>query len=172
MPRLPDKPERRALYEPMLWLVIALPAASVVAGIATLLIALRAGGADAISTQVQRTAQIQVEDLAPDRRADALELTATLQLDRGTGAVGTILTQPGVVADLQLRLLLQHPAEARADHATMLVRSGERWLGRLEPVPAAHAWNLQLVSGDGRWRLWGRLEAGASSATLRPRLEH
>ena len=44
----PPAPHRPAWREPMVWLVTALPAAVLVAGISTLVIAIRAGGDDAL----------------------------------------------------------------------------------------------------------------------------
>ena len=64
-----DRPQatRPAWKEPMVWLVAAIPAASVVASVALLVSAARSSGNDdAVADRVQRTAQIQVADLAPD----------------------------------------------------------------------------------------------------------
>ena len=65
----------------MVWLVVALPLASVVAGIALLVIAARSGSNDAVADPVQRTAQIQVADLGSDALARQLRLTAILRTD-------------------------------------------------------------------------------------------
>lgn len=59
----PDPP-RSAWREPMLWLVIGIPAATILAGLTTLAIA--AGGPEmARASGVRVTAQIQVEQPAP-----------------------------------------------------------------------------------------------------------
>lgn len=157
---------RPAWHEPMLWLVIALPALSVIAGFSTLFIAVRAGGADAIPFTVQRTAQIQVEDLRADRQAAALGLRAQLQVDPLSGAL-TLQLHPTPPADLQLRLLLAHPGRADADQQIVLTRSGAAWHGRISAA-SPHAWNLQLRASDGSWRLRGRLLAGSSQTELQP----
>ena len=57
-----------ASREPMLFLVIALPAAAVAAGIATLVLAM-GGAGDAGDARVRRVAQTQTADLAPDLAA-------------------------------------------------------------------------------------------------------
>ena len=158
---------RPAWREPMLWLVIALPALSVIAGLSTLFIALRAGGADAIPFEVQRTAQIQVEDLRADRQAAQLGLHAQLSIDPLTGAL-TLKLSPLPPADLQLHLLLAHPGMADADQQLLLTRSGAAWYGRIGSKASPHAWNLQLRASDGRWRLRGRLPAGSDSTELSP----
>ena len=61
--------ERPFLREPMVWLMLGLPLASVVAGVGLLVAAVRSGGADEVTDVVQGTAQIQVSTLGPDARA-------------------------------------------------------------------------------------------------------
>jgi len=54
----------------MVWLVFAIPAASVVAAFALLAAAARSSGTDdLVADKVQRTAQLQVADLGPDANA-------------------------------------------------------------------------------------------------------
>lgn len=66
----------RAWREPMVWLMLAIPLATIAGGIAT--IRLVAGPLDAAPEPVQRRAQIQSTDLAPDLRARTLGLQVTL----------------------------------------------------------------------------------------------
>ena len=160
---------RPAAREPMLWLVVALPVFAVVAGIATLVLALRSGGADAVPSQVRRTAQIQVADLSADQLALRAKLRATLQVDVGTGALELRLLGAAASPPPTLRLDLVHPLHAEADRSLILVASGSTWHGRIDPA-RTHAWNLRLVSIDASWRLIGRLEREAAQATLRPAL--
>jgi hypothetical protein len=161
---------RAAWREPMLWLVFGLPFAVVVAGIATLLIALRAGGADVVPTTVRRTAQIQVEELAADREALRLALAGDLIWQPDTGALRLQLRGLSLPADAELRLHLTHPRDAAADRELRLVRGGDAWHGRLDPGLDLR-WNLELVPPDARWRLAGRWERGMRSVALRPRLQ-
>src|SRR3546814_12127144 len=76
--------------EPMVWLMLALPAAAVVAGLSTVVIAVRASGDDAIPESIRRTAQMQEADLAADQQALQRHLCASVQLTRSTGAVQEI----------------------------------------------------------------------------------
>ena len=47
--------DRKSFWrEPMVWLVFGLPLASIVAGVTLVVIAVRSGGADTVSDQVQR----------------------------------------------------------------------------------------------------------------------
>lgn len=164
-----DAPQRAPWREPMVWLVWGLPALVVIAGISTVVIAMRAGGGDRVPVEVRRTAQVQVEDLSADRETLRRGLAGTLQLDPGTGALQVELhgTLDPVPAALRLRLL--HPGRGELDRELPLARAGEAWLGRLEGT-REHAWNLDLAPQDGSWRLSGRLEPDQHDAALKPRL--
>lgn len=154
--------------EPMAWVVWGLPAVVVVAAIATLVIAIRAGGTDAWPAQVRRTAQVQIEDLAPDRAAIAMNLKGSLSIDAATGAVRVRLENlPATV--MQVRLDLIHPARADGDAQVSLVRNGDQFLGRLA-VPATQVWSVQASDPDGAWRVAGRFEPGRGEAALTPAL--
>jgi uncharacterized protein len=160
-------PERRSAWrEPMLWLVAGLPAASVVAGIALLVVIAR-DNVDALSAGVHRTAQIQAEDTRADEEALRRGLSATVR--RGVAPDGLVLELHGDAGDtMALRLYLLHPAIAAHDRELSLERiDAQHW--RATEMPAAtNAWHLRLESADGRWRLAGRLEAAAGRAALEP----
>lgn len=166
---MPPVDTRPWFREPMLWLVIALPLAAVVAGISTVVIAVRAGGADSVSDAVRRTAQVQVADLAADRRAADLGLSATLDIDRETGALRVALAGDDAVRPERLRLAVTHPTAAADDVVLPLLRQGDIWLGRFGG-DLGHDWKLVLAPEDGRWRLVARLPAGTSAARLLPAL--
>ncbi len=162
-------PSARAWFgEPMVWLVVGLPAIVVGAAIATLVIAIRSGGADAWPTQVRRTAQIQVEDLAADRAAIAMGLKGVLSINADTGAV-RIALENLPASTMQVRLDLIHPARADGDVQLMLVRSGEVFLGRLD-VAEMQVWSVQVSAPDGAWRIAGRFEPGLGEVPLLPAL--
>lgn len=153
--------------EPMLWLVVALPAAVVVAGIATLVIAIRAGGSDAIPDEVRRTAQIQVADLGADARAQALGLSALVRVD---GDALEVLPVSGALPrDAVLTLRLRHPTRAAGDRELVLQPSVLGW--RVDhTLERGHDWRLELVPADRSWRLRGRLPAGLLAARVSPAL--
>ena len=140
----------------------------VIAGFATLALAMRDGGADSTPSEVRRTAQIQVEDTSAEQRAAAMGMEGRMERDAQTGALTLTLTLTAQVAvdESQLQLRLLHPSRAAQDRTVLLARAGTTWHGRIEP--AAHAWNLRLEPQDGRWRLAGRLAVDATEASLRP----
>ncbi len=155
--------------EPMLALVIGLPAAAVVAGIATLVIA-ASGPSESMDLGVRRVAQTQTADLAPDHAAARLGLEASVSLD-AAGALEARI-EPAYPAPGRLELTLRHSADPRRDRIVTLVRSGDaRYAGRLPAPLDAGAYNLMLAPADGSWRIVGRLDRGADRAALRAALD-
>lgn len=154
--------------EKMVWLMLALPAAAVMAGVATLIIALRAGGQDSVPDPVRRSAQIQTGDLSADARATRLGLSGILRIDIETGAVAVELQPRPEATVLELHLI--HPVDATADRSTSLTPGTDAWLGRVSDFDAGHAWRVRLAASDGNWRIHGRLPAGSRMTELKPAL--
>jgi hypothetical protein len=151
--------------EPMLALVWGLPLAAVVAGIATLVIAARTS--DEGDRRVRRVAQTQTADLAPDRAAARLGLSATVSFDaEGVVHVTLDVAQAG---DATLELSLRHGTDPRRDREVTLARvEGAAYAGLLPCPLEAGAYNAELTPADAGWRLVGRLEDGAVRVALSP----
>lgn len=159
--------ERPALREPMVWLMIGLPAASVIAGIALVVTAVRSGGADTVHDEVRRTAQIQVAELGPDALAESMKLSAVLRLEAAAIDVLPVTGEFG--RDRPLTLILSHPTDASQDRQLILRPSALGW--RITgDLGTSHDWIAQLAPADGRWRVRGRLKAGQRAAHLGPAL--
>ena len=152
---------RPAWREPMVWLMLAIPAATLVAGFATLRIA-RAGGLDAAPEPVRRTLQAQVADLAPDARAAALRLQAEVRVD-AAGRVDVAL--PAQVMDGTPTLRLVHPTRAAEDRTWIRAADGT-WTGPSLPARARGQWILEDVAQG--WRLVGRWPGEDGVAALQP----
>lgn len=164
---------------PMLWLIVGLPAAVVVAGFATLAIAIESGGSDAIPDAVRRTAQIQTTELGPDERAAALKLSAVLSVHSGdSGHALELLPATGAFIDngsaqsrrlraQPLRLLLQHPTRAAEDRELRLLPTANGWRVA-STLDGSHDWRLQVLPEGGAWRLHARLPAGQRGVLLTP----
>ena len=173
-------PERNASpwRNPMVWLMVGFPLAAVVAGTATLVIAIRAGGNDASTDDVRRTAQIQTTELGPDERAAALKLSAVLSVHNTEGeaalellpATGAFVGTAGESRKLRaqpLRLLLQHPTRAEEDRELRLLPTATGW--RVEhALDLSHDWRLQVMPEGGAWRLRARLPAHQRGVLLAP----
>ena len=107
-----DDRKRHALREPMVWLVIALPLAAVLASIWLVVVSSRGGSVDSVADEVQRTGQIQTTDLGPDQRAAALRLGAVLQSEGGMLRVFPAGGEFRRGEPLRLRLLHPHSEDA------------------------------------------------------------
>ena len=164
---------RLAWKEPMVWLVVVLPALAVIASIALLIAAARSSGNnDMVADSVQHTGQIQEADIGPDARAMALKLGAVLQSEDGMLRVfpaggDFLLSQP-----LQLKLL--HPNRQDDDVHLTLVPDALGWHVKHATDPG-NDWNVQLSDGDAShdvsWRLRGRLPRGQRATHLGPALD-
>lgn len=163
-----EKRDRPALREPMVWLLIALPLAAVVASIWLVVVSMRGGSIDSVRDEVQRTGQIQTTDLGPDERAAQLHLGAVLQ------SQGDMLrvfpTQGGFQRGKPLRLVLLHPQSEDADKVLTLLPDDLGWHVK-HSIDPSHDWNLQLGDPPGSWRLRGRLPRGQHAAHLGPALD-
>lgn len=151
----------------MVWLMIGLPTASVVAGILLVVTAVRSGGADEVGDDVQRRAQIQVTELAPDELAREMKLSAVLRVQDG---VVEVLPVSGDIPRTQsLQLSLSHPTDATQDRQLVLAPIASGW--RLStPLAGGHDWIAKLEPANGRWRLLGRLPSGRQAVRLAPAL--
>ena len=151
--------------EPMLWLVIGLPLASVVAGVGLVIVASRSGSSDSLAEDVQRVAQIQTTDMGPDHEAGTRKLSAIVRIEEGTLEVIPVTGEFDRKAPLRLTLL--HPAQAQGDRVLELLPSARGWKLQVA-LDDAHDWKLQLQPADARWRLKGRLPRQQHAARLAP----
>lgn len=155
---------RAAWREPMLWLALAIPAATVAGGIGTLRVA--RGGLDAAPESVRRTAQAQVADLAPDLQAATRGLAATMRID-DEGRIALAL--PADIADDRATLTLVHPTRADADLHWTRAAAGATWIGpRVSPQARGH-WIIEAASRQ--WRLVGAQAPAARVVELRPAVQ-
>lgn len=154
---------RPAWRQPMFWLVLAIPLATLVAGWHLLGVAGGERATDSSPDRVRRTAQVQVTDLTADEIAAQRALSAWLHVD------GEQLRIDASVADYALRLLLVHPTDSELDRELSFTRTGDGWQG--PPLPdAGVAWHLRLQPLDGSWRLVGRWRPGHDRCELQPAL--
>lgn len=153
--------------QPVVWLVIALPALSVIGGVSMLF--LSDAPPDAVADPVKRTAQVQQTDLSRDVEAQRLGLVARVRRTGDTIDVAAV--GPGLDRAVPLELILRHPVRASEDRTVALVSSGGGWSARVAALDDAHDWILELAPTDRRWRLVGRWKTDAQDATLRPALD-
>ena len=158
-------PEPRRRFNPVLWLAIGIPAATVVAGVWTLFVASGDSATDSHPDQVRRTAQVQEASLEADQTAAREGLSARVQIGIDHVLV-TVSPTAGTHAPV---LTLRHPIEAALDRELPLSPYPGGWRAD-KPLVAKHGWQVQLVSADGRWRLVGRYRPGDTQLALKPAL--
>jgi uncharacterized protein len=162
-------PERSWFMEPMVWLVIGIPFATVIAGISTVATAFNVGNVDSVIDPVKRTGKMQEFKMSGDREAARLGLLAEGQIDADTHALRLRLAGDLPTA-ATLKLTFAHPVRTSEDRTTVVVAHGATdFLGRAE-IELDHDWNLILAPEDGSWRLVGRFEAHAERFQLMPAL--
>lgn len=153
---------------PVMWLVLGLPAAAVIASVLLLIVATRTdGGTDTVAEEVTRISRVQTSNLGPDAQAAELKLSAVLRVDEGL--VQVIPVSGTFDRGATLHLILEHPALTSRDLRLELSPSEEGWHVESE-VEADHDWIVQLTAADGSWRLRGRLPTGQQAARLAPAL--
>ncbi|HEY4583515.1 MAG TPA: FixH family protein [Lysobacter sp.] len=162
-----DNRERSKWSNPVMWLVVGLPLASVVFGIGLVVIAGR-GSNDAVVDPVRRTAQVQVTDIGPDALAQRRKLSAVVRV--AGDAIEVIPVDGDFDRKAPLRLSLLHPSRSSDDRTLTLLPTETGW--RVEQAPGAgNDWNLRLQPLDGSWRIDGRLPRGQQAAHLAPALK-
>ena len=154
------KPWRR---NPAAWLMILIPAATVVAGFWTLWLAASESGVDSNPDLVRRTAQIQVTSLAPDQAAARLGLRGRVWFD-GDAMLVAVTPSSGAVAP---QLQQVHPIESSLDRHFDLRPDPRGWRADAS-LAGREAWHVRLVAADGSWRLVGRYRPGDTEISLEP----
>ncbi|KFL36629.1 FixH family protein [Arenimonas donghaensis] len=150
---------------PVLWLVLAIPLATILAGIWTLIVVSGESAVDADPDPVRRTAQVQVASIDADAEAARRGLTATLRLDEGSA----LLRLDQATGPQAPALQLVHPLESTLDRQLQLLPDRDGWRTN-GPVAGSHVWQLRLIAADGSWRLVGRYHPGDAEVELAPAL--
>jgi len=146
--------KRAIMGIPAMWLIIGLPLLSIVAGVGLVITAVRSGGADVVRDEVRRTSQIQITDLSADQQAADFGLSAVLRTDEGK--IEIIPVNGDFDRQQAVQLLLQHPTTEVEDVQLTLQPSETGW--QVEGmIDDSHAWNVELSSPEGTWRLQARL---------------
>ena len=139
--------------EPWPWILMAGPAIVVVAGIATMVLAVRTFDGLVADDYYKQGLGIN-KVIAREAKAKALGLTASVQFSTERSKVRVVLAG-GEGQPARLKLALVHPTLRAADQSVMLAPTGPgTYEGAMRP-PRHAALRLQLEDGEGRWRLAG-----------------
>lgn len=151
--------------EPLVWMLIAIPALSVVSGTAMLILALNSRDGLVADDYYRRGMEINLE-LDRDRAAQHRGVSAVLDIDAGKN-IALTLHQPPEQSPAQLELRLLHATRAGFDRVLLLPRGRDgRYRGAaLNLVPGKYY--VQVAAED--WRIIGTLRySGATSIRLAP----
>jgi hypothetical protein len=142
--------------EPWLWLVIMIPAAAVLMGIAMVIVSVVSYDGLVVDDYYKRGLAIN-RSLARDQTAAAYGLNATLDVDQSREAVAATLTwEPGFTPPHTVHLGLYHATRSGFDAELSLQRTANnRYKGHLPSSLSPGKYYLQLEAHD--WRLRGTL---------------
>jgi hypothetical protein len=153
--------------EPWVWLVIALPAAAVIGGLVTLVLA--ASGSDELVRDDFRKEGLAIYlDPERDEAARRVGAHARLDLDAQPGSLRASVTLEASALPREMVVLLSHATRAEYDQLLTLrwVAPGE-YAASLEALPPGH-WYVELTPSDRSWRLRGDFRDGESTLELAP----
>ncbi len=142
--------------EPLAWLVFALPLSAVVAGIATVFIAV--GGADSLVVDdFQKVGLVAERRGAMERRAEELGVAITASLDRESGMI-TARIEGERVAD-QLVFDLHHATQPALDQRIVLQRDAAGLHRGSVGKALPGRWYVRIADESNGWRVTTRLSA-------------
>jgi uncharacterized protein len=166
MIRQPTSPRSAtpAWHEPWVWLIVGIPALTVVAGFVTWWIAAQRADSNVAEDYYKRGLAIN-RSLEREARAQEMGLQATIELRDGNdlriGLAGADSTMPQSVT-----VLLTHPVRAERDVRLVLDRQPDGGYRIRSPQVEAGNWSVAIEAQD--WRLAARRLALAdgSAATI------
>jgi len=149
--------------EPWPWFLISLPATAVIAGVATIWLAVTSADGLVVGDYYKAGLAIN-QTLARDDTAHALALTATLQ--RAGDALALTLAGRLQIFPDQLSLTLAHPTRQGQDQTLVLSHGGGGHYRAALPAMTAGKWHAQLADSAATWRLSGVLHTPFSQPVI------
>ena len=158
---------RKTWQEPMVWMIVGIPALTVVAGFFTLYLAISSGPLDSVQASVERVGKGQTLHSAADNTASQGHYRGYLVIDRQAEPWQlTLKTMPENLTALPVDVLFVHANLAERDVRVSLQSGSGRLTVPLDFTPQ------QIVVTDhaGAWRLVGTYGDSANIA-LTPAIE-
>lgn len=143
--------------EPWPWILMAGPAAVVVAGFVTAWIAVASDDGLVEDDYYKKGLTIN-QTLARDQMAQSLQLKAQVMVG-GDATQLRVMLQQGDAGALPstLRLKVLHPTRSDMDHVVILEQGASGYYeGQMKALESTR-WRLILEDADSRWRLSGKL---------------
>lgn len=135
--------------EPMVWLVIAIPAVAVVLNITQGIYASATFDGVVVDDYYKEGKAIN-RTLARDDNARLAGIVADLDFDYGNGQVSAKISAKGDVAEKYITLNLIHTTLKNNDQSIMLEKKDGRYIGTVKPL-APGRYEMHLEGGS--WRL-------------------
>jgi hypothetical protein len=151
--------------EPLVWMVIALPALAVVGGLSTVFIAFQSADAP-VADDVRKEGLAIHQDPARDRAATALGVSGELVV--GDGRMRLVLAPGRAPRPSTLVVVLSHATRAELDRLVPLVPADDGGYEGTLPVLRDGHWYLELTPADRAWRLTGEFRGTGATLALRP----
>ena len=149
-----DRQTRSWKQEPLVWLLIAIPAAAVVMGIIMLTLAIGSYSGLVVDDYYKQGKQIN-RVLARDRLAHELGLVAGVRLEADGRVEVRFAPEVSVVPGDDIELVLVHATRPGLDQRVLLRREDTRLLAGELRLDGSGRWNVYLQTPD--WRLTGSL---------------
>lgn len=150
--------------EPWPWLLMAGPAAVVVAGVYTMVLAIRSDDGLVAEDYYKQGMAINRE-LAREKNAQTLNISAQAEF---AGDRVTVVVNAGEVQPPTLRLRIVHPTRAGEDRNVLVVAQGGKAYSAALPRLSHEARRLILEDPAATWRISGSLKRNAVVARLNP----
>ena len=146
------------------WLLISIPAATVVAGFATIWLATKEPVALVHDDYYQEGLSV-IRDLSMDRVANELNLSTQLSFD--SSAHSTVAVVSGQYRGTELKLAFIHPVKISLDQSIMLQKQADGSFRGPLPV-TLDRWYLELENAGSAasWRLKGEIDLRKSHTVL------
>ena len=161
-----DRGTRRPWHrEPLVWLVIAIPALTVVAGLSTVYIAHHTADVE-VSDDVRREGLAIHQDPARDNAASTLGVSAKLTL--ADGHLHVVLAPGKASPPSTLLVVLSHATRAEYDQLVPLTAAADGSYDTNVPALRAGHWVLEVTPTDRSWRLTGQFTGSTASLELTP----
>ena len=151
---MPREESRNWKQEPLVWLLIAIPASAVVMGVFMLVMAIQSYSGLVVDDYYKKGKQIN-RVLARDRLAWELGLAAGLTLGDDGSVELRFAPDVGYVPGERIELVLVHATRPGLDRSLVLDRVEGQLLVANLTLPGPGRWNLFLQTPD--WRLTGSL---------------
>lgn len=140
--------------QPWPWFLIAFPVTAILAGVVTLVLAIRSNDGLVADDYYKQGLGIN-RDLARVETARRLGLSAGVSLRDGHVQV-VLVGKPGWVPPDTLRARWSHPTQSGSDRAAQLVMGENGFAAALPDLSPGH-WNLVLEDPATTWRLAGQV---------------